>query len=189
MKANLLTLLLLIIVSVSAQSQIKSFTLTDVSGGSVVSLDQYTSSAGVVVLFTSNACPYDTYYTERLASLVNSYSGRIPFLLVNAHLDPEESEENMKAKASGWSFKAPYLADKNQVAMSALGARRSPEAFLLKPEKGSFVVLYSGAIDDNPQEPGAVTTQHLRNAIDSLLAGKLITHHQERAVGCSIRKK
>lgn len=189
MRARLITLLLFACVSASAQTPVKSFVLTDVISGSVVSLDNYASAAGVVVLFTSNACPYDTYYTERLTSLINSYSGKVPFLLVNAHLDPEESEENMKAKASTWSFKVPYLADKNQVAMNALSARRSPEAFLLKHVKENFVILYSGAIDDNPQEPGAVTVQHLRNAIDSLLAGKSVTHHQERAVGCSIRRK
>lgn len=189
MRANLITLLLFVCVSASAQTPVKSFILTDVTSGAVVSLDNYASASGVVVLFTSNACPYDTYYTERLTSLINSYSGKVPFLLVNAHLDPEESEENMKIKALDWSFKAPYLADKNQVAMSALSARRSPEAFLLKHVKENFVVLYSGAIDDNPQEPGAVTVQHLRNAIDSLIAGKQGAHHQERAVGCSIRKK
>lgn len=189
MKANLVILLLFMGFSAAAQPPVKSFTLTDVTHGAAVSLDSYASSSGVVVLFTSNACPYDTYYTERLTSLINSYLGKVPFLLVNSHLDPEESEENMKVKASAWPFKEPYLADKNQVAMSALGARRSPEAFLLKPVKGNFVVLYSGAIDDNPQEPGAVTVQHLRNAIDGLLAGKHGTHHQERAVGCSIRKK
>ncbi len=189
MKAILITLVLLIGYRASAQTPVKSFTLTDVTSGSAVSLDNYASSSGVVVLFTSNACPYDSYYAERLTTLVNSYSGKIPFLLVNAHLDPEESEDNMKAKASSWSFKAPYLADKNQVAMGALSAHRSPEAFLLKHVKGNFVILYSGAIDDNPQEQGAVTAQHLKNAIDSLLAGKQGAHHQERAVGCSIRRK
>jgi hypothetical protein len=189
MRAILVTIILSIGFSTSAQTPVKSFILTDVTSGSAVSLDNYASSAGVVVLFTSNACPYDTYYTERLTSLINSYSGKVPFLLVNAHLDPEESEENMKVKASAWSYRAPYLADKNQVAMNALSARRSPEAFLLKHVKDNYVVVYSGAIDDNPQEPGAVSVQYLRNAIDSLVTGKQGVHHQERAVGCSIRKK
>jgi hypothetical protein len=189
MRVHLIAFLILNSIATLAQPPVKSFALTDVTSGSSVSLDDYASSSGVVVLFTSNACPYDTYYTERLTSLMNSYSGKVPFLLVNAHLDPEESEEKMKVKASAWSFKVPYLADKNQIALSALSARRSPEAFLLKHVKGNFVVLYSGAIDDNPQEPGAVTAQHLRNAIDDLLAGKQGVHPQQRAVGCSIRKK
>lgn len=189
MRAYLVACFVLVNISASAQTAIKSLILTDVTSGSEVSLDKYASFAGVVVLFTSNACPYDTYYTERLTSLITTYSGKVPFLLVNAHLNPEESEENMKAKAEAWSFKAPYLADKNQIAMSALGARRSPEAFLLKHVKDNYVIVYSGAIDDNPQESGAVTVQHLRNAIDSLLGGKQGVLHQERAVGCSIRKK
>ena len=152
-------------------------------------MDNYASSPGVVVLFTSNACPYDVYYAERFAKLITDYSGKIPILLVNAHLDPEESPERMKVKSSTWSFTIPYLTDKDQVAMEALGAKRSPEAFLLKHINNTFVTVYSGALDDNPQEPAAVTMNPLKDAIDKLLAGKVIPQKEVRAVGCSIRKK
>lgn len=189
MKNFILLLLFVFSLDASAQKPVKTFTLIDMNTGTAISLDSYASFAGVVVIFTSNECPYDAYYTDRLATLIKAYSGKIPFLLVNAHLDPEESAEKMKSKATSWPFAVPYLADKDQVAMSALGGKRSPEAFLLKHVKENFVVLYAGAIDDNPQEPAAVTTQHLRNAIDNILAGKPVAHSEERAVGCSIRKK
>lgn len=182
-------LLVLLSGTLSAQPAVRSFTLMDVSKGAPVSLDQYSSSAGIVVLFTSNECPYDLYYTDRLAKLISEFSGSVTFLFVNSHNDPQEADEEMKTKAATWSFSVPYLSDKSQVAMSALGARRSPEVYLLKPSKGAFQVYYTGGIDDNPQEPTAVTSQWLRDAIQNLLAGKAAPHVTVRSPGCSIRKK
>ena len=184
-------LLLLVCLSgtLSAQPLVKSFTLMDVTKGAPVSLDQYSSSAGVVVLFTSNECPYDLYYTDRLTKLVADFTGSVTFLFINSHNGPEEGDERMKTKAATWVFSVPYLADKSQVAMTELGARRSPEVFLLKPVKGGFQVYYRGGIDDNPQEPAAVTTQWLRDAIQSMLAGKPAKETPVRSPGCSIRKK
>jgi len=189
MKATLLSLLIFNTLMISAQTPVKNFALVDVISGNLISLDSYASSPGVVVLFTGNECPFDIYYMNRLASLITKYSSRVPFLLVNAHLDPEDSEEKMKTKASSWPFRAPYLVDKDQVAMAALGARRTPEVFLLKSVKGNFEILYSGAIDDNPQEEAAVTSAYLRDAIENMLSGKQVAHRHVRASGCSIRKK
>lgn len=172
-----------------AQTQVANFTAPDVQSGQTVSLDHYASSGTVVVLFTSNECPFDQYYADRIARLISDYTGKVKFLLVNSHLDPEEDEEKMKQKVAGWGLSIPYLADKNQEVMRVLGARRSPEAFVLKHEKTHFSIAYSGAIDDDAQEPSAVTTNHLRAAIDSILAGKHPVHHQVRGAGCTIRKK
>lgn len=182
------TLFLLILTFTTAAAQVKNFTLTDVTSGSTVSLDQFSGRPGVVVIFTSNDCPFDNYYTDRIGRLVTDYAGKIPFLLVNAHLDPQEAEANMKKEAAAWSFRAPYLSDKDQQAMEALSARRSPEVFLLKPGTGGFQVFYSGALDDNPQDASAVTVQYLRDAMENLLAGKP-SLAPVRAAGCTIRKK
>jgi hypothetical protein len=186
---QIILLLLLLSGTLSAQPVVKSFTLMDVTKGTPVSLDQYSSASAVVVLFTSNECPYDLYYGDRLTKLVAQFSGSVTFLFVNSHNDPQEGDERMKTKAATWAFSVPYLADKSQVAMNELGAHRSPEVFLLKPVNGSFQVYYTGGIDDNPQEPAAVTSQWLRDAIQDLLAGKPMKQSLVRSPGCSIRKK
>lgn len=187
MKKHITIALVLTCFYASAQQAAITFQLPDVVSGATVSLDQYAGKA-VVVIFTSNECPYDSYYRERVASLVSQYGSRAAFLFINSHLDPLEAEEHMKKKASGWGFRAPYLSDKLQTAMEALGARRSPEVFLLKSSNGQFTVYYSGAIDDNPQEAGAVTSQYLRDALENLLNNKPAIPGV-RAAGCSIRKK
>jgi peroxiredoxin len=191
MKMKLMLALFLLIPGVQAfgQAQVPNFTLTDVAHGSQVSLEQFSAVSGVVVIFTSNVCPYDLYYTERLKDLIAAYAAKVPFLLVNSHLNPEENEEQMKALAATWNFSVPYLSDKEQSAMDALGAKRSPEVFVLKRAKGNFTIFYNGALDDNAQEPGAVTSRYLKDAIENLLGGKPVGQGMVRAVGCSIRRK
>ncbi|MDZ4715216.1 MAG: redoxin domain-containing protein [Cytophagales bacterium] len=185
---TLLTLLL-IIQGLTPQLPVQNFTLTNVVTGTAVSLDTQYQTSGVAVLFTSNNCPFDRYYTDRVKSLISSYQGKIGFLLINSHVDPEEATDKMKAAYPAWGLSVPYLADKEQVAMDALGARRSPEVFLLKKVNGKYFVSFSGAIDDNPQASAAVTIPYLKNAMDNLLAGKVTDPAMVRAAGCSIRKK
>ena len=60
----------------------------------------------------------------------------------------------------------PYLADKDQKAMEAFGARKSPEVFLLTTVNGKFNIVYSGAIDDNPQAASDVNQHFVKDAID-----------------------
>ncbi len=171
-----------------SQSAIKNFTLPDVAG-SPVSLDSYPSIPGIVVIFTSNECAFDNYYTARIKSLVELYSGKVQFLLINANADPNESVEKMKIKYASWGLHVPYLADKDQVALNIFGAKKSPEAFLVRNVGGQFVIVYSGALDDNPQVASDVKQNYLKISIDRLLAGQQVEIPMNRAIGCSIRKK
>jgi peroxiredoxin len=173
-----------------ATSEVADFSATDVNNGNVVSLKQFTGEMGVVVIFRGNECPYDSYYDQRIAELVRAYKQRIPIILVNPYLEPQESEDKMKMYATVWALGIPYLADKDQKIMNALGARKTPEAFVLRNSGGKFTVSYSGAIDDNPQLPAGVKQKHLQTAIDMLIAGQqggaTVT---VRTTGCTIRKK
>ena len=189
MRRLLIGILVAVSFSVVAQTPVQNFTLTNVVDGASVSLESYPSCSGLVVLFTSNTCPYDGYYTARLKHLITTYQGKIQFLLVNSYQEPEESAIKMKSAYDSWTLPVPYLADKDQAAMECLGARKSPEAFLLKNNGGKFTVVYSGSIDDNAQVSAAVTESYLRSAIDKLLAGQQINTPTVRAIGCSIRKK
>ena len=188
MKNILLALLLIFSHAVTAQSPIQNFILVNVLDGTTVSLDSYTT-AGVAIIFKSNACAYDGYYIERIKNMKLAYQGRIQFLLINSFQEGEESNDKMKAAYANWSLDIPYLSDKDQIALNSLGAKKSPEVFLLKRVNGKYTAVYSGAIDDNPQMATAVTHAYLKIAIDNLLAGQKIEVPAVRAVGCSIRKK
>jgi hypothetical protein len=172
-----------------AQQPVQNFSLINVADNNSVSLESFASSGGVVILFTGNECIFDNYYNTRVKSLIDAYKGKIQFLLVNSYVEPTEAIDKMKTKYSSWSIGVPYLADKQQTLMDALGARKSPEAFLLKNTNGKFSVVYSGAIDDNAQLAADVKQNYLRDGIEKLLVGKKIEVSNVRATGCSVRKK
>ena len=172
---------------INAQTLVQNFTLTNVMDGKTVSLDQYSSNTALVVVFTSNECPFDNYYKDRIKEMIGTYSGKIQFLLVNSYIEPAESAEKMAIHYT--DLNVPYLSDKDQVAMNVFGAKKSPEVFLLKNADGKYAVVYSGAIDDNPQVPKDANQKFLKTAIDKLLAGQKIDVSNNRAVGCSIRRK
>lgn len=182
--------LLFIAVAISGYSQqVQDFTLTNVADGKPVTLSGFTACSGLVVIFTSNECAYDEYYRARIKDLIDQYKGQIQFLLVNSYTESAESAANMKTAYGKWQTPIPYLADKDQVAMDCLGARKSPEAFLMKNSKGTFTLVYKGAIDDNPQVAGDVGERFLKASIDQLLAGQSIKTSSTRTVGCTIRRK
>ena len=189
MEKILVAILLMISLGLQAQTPVQNFTLINVIDGSTVSLESYPTCTGLAILFTSNACPYDGYYTARIKDLIDTHQGKIQFLLINSFQEAEEAVDKMKTFHGRWGLPVPYLADKEQAAMACLGAKKSPEVFLLKNTNGKYTVVYNGAIDDNPQVASAVTQPYLKTAIDKMLAGQKIESPIIRAVGCSIRKK
>jgi peroxiredoxin len=187
---NLLVLVCLIsFLQTNAQRTVDDFTLTNVINGKPVSLSTYPSCSGVVIVFTSNVCPYDEYYRSRIQKLVRDYPDKVPVLLVNSLIDPAESAEQMTKKAQQSGISVPYLADKDQTLMQKLGANKTPQAFLLKNSGGKFTLVYSGALDDNAQVEGDVHHSYLRDAIDIMLTNQSIATAEVRPVGCTIRKK
>lgn len=166
-----------------------TFKLTNVMNGQSVSTETYPSCAGMILIFTSNNCPYDDYYRKRIDELAQSYQDKVPVLLVNAHTESNESRELMVAKAKALNLRMPYLADKDQALMTSLNIKKSPEAVLLKNNNGKFTVVYRGAIDDNAQVAADVRHHYLRDAIDIMLTNQQIQTPEVRPVGCNLKKK
>lgn len=183
---KLLLCLLMVTSSCALAQEVKDFSLVNTKDGKTISLSSYQSAPAVVVIFTSHECPFDNYYKERVKSLVTSYP-TIPFLFINSNPEPQESTDQMAIHYK--DINAPYLADKDQIAMEIFGARKSPEAFLLATAGGKFTVVYSGAIDDNPQVASDVKQAYLKAALDNVMAGQKIEPATQRATGCTIRRK
>lgn len=187
---NYIAVCILLLISMAAIAQpVANFSATDVASGKSVSLSDFRSGPGVVVVFTSEgiSCPYDQHYLSRFQKLVNDYGGKIPVIFVNAHLQEAQVTESMKATAT--KLGAKYLADTEQSIMQTLKATKSPEAFVLKNSGGNFSVFYRGAIDDNAQVQSDVHENYLTDAINALLSGQPVKNPTVRPLGCTIRKK
>ena len=189
MNKNLIAFMLMFGMATTQAQQVANFSLLNVITGKEVSLDTYPSCSGVVIVFTSNSCAYDEYYRNRLNAISKEHQDKVPVLLVNSSVDPAESTDNMIKKAQQLGLSVPYLADKDQTLMQRLGATKTPHVFLLKNSGGKFSLVYSGAIDDNPQVQGDVRQSYLKDAIDIMLTNQKIETPEVRPVGCTIRKK
>ena len=185
-----LMMVLMMLASIPTWSQeLKDFNLVNVTNGQPISLSTYPSCSGLVIVFTSNTCPYDEYYRNRINTLAKSYTDKVPVLLVNSLPDASENNDSMAKKAKQLNLTIPYLADKDQTVMTALNAKKSPEVFLLKNNAGVFSVVYRGAIDDNAQVEADVRHSYLKDAIDIMLANQTIATPEVRPVGCNLKKK
>ena len=188
MKNSLILLLIGTAIYSFGQGITQPFDLMNVADGKTVSVKSCQSCAGTVVIFTSLKCPYDQHYRDRIKALIEKYDGRISFFLINSNPGADEDESKMKAVYAAWGSSIPYLSDKKQIALKALNATRTPEAFLLKPEGNGLKILYQGAIDDNPQVHTDTGKNFLDDAITELVSGKPIANTSQRVVGCTIRK-
>jgi len=185
---NILVLAALVYVTPATAQVLDNFSLRNALNNETISLASYPSCQGMVIIFTSNNCPYDEYYRDRISQLAKNYHDRVPVLLVNSHTEPNESVEAMAAKGKSLKLGMPYLADKNQSLMVKLNVRKSPEVFLLKNDNGKFTVIYRGAIDDNPQVPSDVRHHYLRDAIDIMLNNQRVQTPEVRPVGCNVKR-
>lgn len=171
---------------------VADFKLKNVDG-KMVSLKDFDSAKGFIVVFISNHCPFSKSYEDRVIDIDKKYAPQgYPVIAINPN-DPEAYEEdsfvNMQARAKEKGYTYPYLTDNTQAVTKAFGAMRTPHAFVLNKENGKIVVHYIGAIDDNPQDPFNVTKHYVTDAVNNLLLGKPVVTPTTKAIGCAIKWK
>ncbi|QCK13743.1 thioredoxin family protein [Mangrovivirga cuniculi] len=196
---HLFTLILLLTVSVGLSAQgyevgdkAVDFKLKNVDG-KMVSMSDYKSANGIIVIFTCNSCPYAKLYEDRIIELNNKYESKgYPVIAINPNdkdRQPEDSFDKMKVRSDEKGFTFPYLYDETQEVAMTYGATKTPHVYLLKKSGNTFEVVYIGAIDDNPQNPNDVKTKYVENAIEEIEAGKSVSEDYTRAIGCTIKWK
>ncbi len=166
-----------------------SFSLPGVDGNTY-SLADYGDKNAVVVVFTCNHCPWAQAWEDRINQIQVDYGGKgVQVLAINANdsvSHPGDSFDKMKERAAEKGYKIPYLHDESQDVARAYGAERTPEVFLFD---GSGNLQYHGAVDDNGEDPAAVQSAYLREALDAVLAGKSPVTQQTPPKGCTIKWK
>jgi peroxiredoxin len=162
--------------------------MQDVSGKGI-SIKEAMKENGVLVMFSCNTCPY-VIKNEARTKAIAEYAqkngmGVILFNSNEAKRDSDDSFEAMKEYAKKQGYQWYYAADAKSTIANAFGATRTPEVFLINK---SGVIVYKGAIDDNPSEPENVKREHLKIAIDEVTKGKTISVKESKSVGCSIKR-
>ncbi|SEW38337.1 redoxin domain-containing protein [Chitinophaga arvensicola] len=160
----------------------------DVSGKNIT-LNAAKGANGLLVIFGSNVCPYMIRNQERLRDICTyAVKNNIGTVMVNsneAHRNDADSYDEMKKYAADQHFSWYYIYDKNSVLANAFDANHTPECYLF--DKNSKLT-YKGGIDDSPGNMETVKIQHLRNAINEMLAGKTVTTNTSSSLGCNIKR-
>ena len=169
---------------------VAGFKLKNVNG-KMVSMADYKTAKGFIIVFTCNHCPFSKAYEQRIIDLNTFYAPKgYPVLAISSNdkdVAPEDSYENMQALAKDKQYAFPYLYDEKQAVAKIFGATRTPQIFILNKEKKGSVLVYTGAIDDNTDSPADVTTKYVQNAMKEILSGKPVEQNFTKAVGCSIK--
>ena len=156
--------------------------------GNDYSLQSFSNYSMVVVIFSCNHCPYVQAYEDRMIALQRLYQDKgVALVAINANETenhPEDTFEKMVARSKAKGFNFPYLRDETQKVAEAFGAHYTPEIFLFDSKRQ---LQYTGKIDDNWQDANQVKVQPLRDAIESMLAGRPIDNPETHAIGCTIK--
>jgi thioredoxin-related protein len=157
--------------------------------GKEVSLKDLQKKNGLLVMFSCNTCPYVVKNQERTIEVAkHAFANDIGVAVLNsneANRGGDDSFDAMKEYANSQKYDWVYLVDKNSEMADAFGANRTPECFLFD-KNGKLV--YHGAIDDNPNNAGAVSRKHLVLAMDEMKTGKDVSVKESKSVGCTIKR-
>ena len=167
-----------------AIARIQSLTFTDVHGEHHDPFEDQ-NTKGFVLVFVATDCPIANYYQPKLTEMTTNYaSDSVPFYLV--YSDPDVKTEEAIKHADEFKTKAPIVLDTEQSIAKLVGAKVTPEAFVID-RKGN--TTYGGRIDDLYADYGKrraqPTTNDLKDAIELLLRGEK-GEVRTKAIGCYI---
>lgn len=173
------------------------FSLPDVATGKTVTLADFADQKALLVMFVCAHCPYVVHVQPELARLARDYAGKsVGFVAITAN-DVEQYPQDAPqptaamAQAAGWTF--PFLYDESQAVAKAYTAACTPDLFLFDAARK---LVYRGQLDSSrpgrgPGRPasGVLNGEHIRAALDAVLAGRPVSTDQRPSIGCNIKWK
>lgn len=162
-----------------------------VTDGNLLSLSDFDSHKGLLVIFMCNHCPYVKHIRHALAEFADrNMSSDFAIVGINSNdvtTHPADSPKKMVEEVETAGYHFPYLYDKSQDVAKAYRATCTPEFFLYDEHRE---LIYRGQFDDSrPGNEIAVTGSDLQAAIDALLEGREVSRQQTPSVGCNIKWK
>lgn len=161
--------------------------------GKMISLSDFKSAKGFIVVFTCNHCPYAKKYEDRIIALDKLYKDKgYPVIAINPNdptVQPQDGLAEMQSRAKEKRFTFPYLVDEGQKIYPVYGATKTPHVYILKKENEKNIVKYIGAIDNNYENPNDVSDYYVQDAVNQLLKNEPVKTEKTVAIGCTIKVK
>jgi peroxiredoxin len=169
------------------------FSLSD-TAGKTVSLSQF-KGRPVVLEWNNPGCPFvRKHYNGNMQALHKDFTQKgVVWLAINStetqssdYLEPEKLARWMRDKGAS---PTATLMDPDGKAGAAFGARVTPHMYIVNAQG---VLVYAGGIDSIPSARESdiqKATNHVRQGLTELLAGKPLSVATSQAYGCSIKYK
>ncbi len=169
-------------------------TLTDIKmldvSGEKVSLADVTKENGLLVLFSSNTCPFVMQWQDRYPEIKNwADQHKVGMIVLNSNYgnrDGVDSYDAMKKLARENNYNFHYVVDEDSKIANEFGGQTTPHAFLFDSDQK---LVYKGALDDNYKSADGVKKAYVKDAIESLSNDNEIAVAETKPVGCSIKRK
>ena len=150
-----------------------------------ISLLKKSTSELNLLFFLGTDCPISQKYITELKNIYNQYQNKLSFYgIAPSNYKTKQIEEFKKT----YSIPFKIVKDKNNKYASELGAKVTPEVFLVD-KSGS--IFYNGAINNWFYELGknrrVVTEHYLNDAILAVIAGEKVKIKNTTAIGCFIQ--
>lgn len=159
--------------------------------GNTVSLDSFSDSKALLVIFMCNHCPFVKHIADGLKSLADDYLPKgvavVAISSNDAEKYPDDSPQAMAQEKLDRGYPFDYLYDPDQSVAIAYAAACTPDFFLFD---GDQKLVYRGQLDaSRPGSDIPVTGEDLRAAINAVLDGQSPSEDQKPAIGCNIKWK
>jgi peroxiredoxin len=153
------------------------------------SLENFSSSKLILIVFICNHCPYVKARIRDLVALQSKFDrSDLRVIAINSN-DPNYQDEgfvNMKKFSLEYGLNFPYLFDESQNVARSYGAVCTPDPFLFDSERK---LIYHGKIND-AVEPGMVPkVQTMEVNVGKVLASQPLDKDFDPSIGCSIKWK
>ena len=155
--------------------------------GNPVSLGDHQGEI-VVLEWFNDGCPFvkKWYESGKMNELAAEYADRGVIWIAVDSSSFTSVEENAEI-AGKWEIDRPLLDDAAGDVGRAYGAKTTPHMYVVDAEG---TLAYAGAIDSIPStDPADIeeATNHVRQALDELLAGDSVSQPQTKPYGCSVK--
>jgi len=175
------------------------FALMDLEGNRH-QLSEYLAEGKIVVLEWFNPeCPLVVKHHERFTTMADTYAAfqpgedaaedeesKVVWLAINSAREghPTGAADANAERVEEWEIQYPILLDPTGIVGKAYDAQTTPHMFVIA-EDG--VLIYAGAIDNNPSPRQAGDINYVMQALEQHLAGETVTDAESTAYGCGIK--
>ncbi len=164
--------------------RVPPLTVADTSGAHVSLPGDLARSKLTVLVFYADRCPCFRVHEGRIRDLYRAYAPRgVDVILVDSEVDATME----RATAAVRERKLPRMVlDPGGRLAEALGAEYATYSVVLD-ESGR--VRYRGGIDSDKNRLTDTPKEHLREALDDLLAGREPRRTESKTLGCALRTR